>query len=242
MISPDLPSVVVEGGAADEVFLLADDTYLHLVFQTRHSAVEAMLKGASYDIRLYQRDKRKIRTVIIYTSEVKKAPPGLEIGTLVYNPDIVLMNDYDGNAAFARIETKVQAGMSLTDADMLDLVLLPLMRHTKPPLDLAMETIRLAQTLPESEKRDTCIAAAYAFAGKYLDEADMEKLRRMIKVRDLVHILFEDEFRDGMRNGMIEAAKRMLRLGVPLNAIAEGLELDLAEVEALQSELQPVGE
>ena len=45
-----------------------------------------MIKGASYDIRLFERDGRAVHTVIIYTHEVKSKPPGLKVGSLEYNP------------------------------------------------------------------------------------------------------------------------------------------------------------
>ena len=152
LANPELPVIVVEGGSADVVFLLLDDSYLHLAFQTGHSSKGAMIKGASYDIRLFERDGRAVHTAIIYTHEVKSKPPGLKVGSLEYSPDVILMNDYDGNVIFSAIEAKIRAGTELTDTDLLSLVLLPLMKHAKSRLELATDAIRLAQAIPDPAK------------------------------------------------------------------------------------------
>ena len=120
LVNPELPVIVVESVGADVVFLLVDDSYLHFAFQTGHSSRGAMIKGASYDVRLFERGGRKVHTAIIYTHEVKSKPPGLKIGSLEYNPDIILMNDYDGNVIFSEIEAKIKADETLTDTDLLN--------------------------------------------------------------------------------------------------------------------------
>ena len=85
LISVDLPKIEVGGGIGDNVFLLEDDSYLHYEFVTVHNK-NAMIRYAGYDLRLYERDGREIHTVIIYTSDVKNAPPPLKIGSLEYTP------------------------------------------------------------------------------------------------------------------------------------------------------------
>jgi len=41
LINPELPVIEVSGGAADVVFLLEDDTYLHFAFETGHNSTGA---------------------------------------------------------------------------------------------------------------------------------------------------------------------------------------------------------
>jgi len=164
------------------VFLLEDNTYLHLAFVTGHNSKKAMLKCVGYDVRLYERDERLIHTVIIYTADVKEKPNPLNIGTLTYDPNVLLMADYNGNNTFTELENKIKAGQELSDADILKFVLLPLMNHTLPPYELASSTIELAKTIPDPTKREACVAATFAFASKHLDETDREKLMGVIKV------------------------------------------------------------
>ena len=60
--------------------------------------------------------------------DVKTKPKFLDMGTLSYNPDVILMADYDGNKTYI-------------DLDMLDLIFLPLMYHTIPRKELAAKKI-----------------------------------------------------------------------------------------------------
>ena len=106
LINPELPVIEVKASAADVVFLLADNTYLHLAFVTGHNSKDAMIKCVKYDLRLHERDKREIYPVIIYTSDVTNKPKPLKIGALTYDPDVILMNDYDGNTIFWKGEGK----------------------------------------------------------------------------------------------------------------------------------------
>ena len=234
LINPELPVVEVSGGAADVVFLLEDDTYLHFAFETGHNSAGAMLKCASYDIRLYERDGRRIYSVIIYTANVKTKPEELILGTLAYNPDVILMSEYDGNSMFAELETKINTGQELSDIDMLNLVLLPLMKHTLPRRELAENTIKLAQSIPDAGKRNACIAAAFAFGKAYLDEADTDKLLEVLKMTDLLVKVMKD----GMTEKAIEIAKTMLNDGMGISTVAKYTGLDEAKGRELYTELK----
>ena len=241
LVNPELPVIVVEGGSADVVFLLVDNSYLHFVFQTGHSSKEALIKGASYDIRLFERDGRKVHTVIIYTQEVKNKPPGLEIGSLMYNPDVILMNDYDGNAVFSEIEAKIKADLPLADIDLLNLAFLPLMKHTKPKLDLATDTIRLAKTIPDSVKREACIASAFTFASKYLKETERQKLLGVIRMTELANMLTElanELVEERMAQEMEQTARKLLKRGLSVNDVSEDTGLNVSIVEKLKLEME----
>jgi hypothetical protein len=238
LINPELPDVVVTGGAADVVFLLVDDSYLHFAFQTGHRGTGAMVKCAGYDLRLFERDRRLIHTVVIYTSEVKNKPTGLKIGTLAYNPDVILMGDYDGNAIFTELEAKIAAGEELTDTDMLNLVMLPLMKHTMTRHDLAVKSVELAQTITDTTKKEACIAAAYAFASKYLNDNETEKLLEVLRMTDLGAMLVGDAVKDAVKDNRVEIAKNALREGMPIRSIARITGLDEATIRRLQAEME----
>ena len=233
LINPELPKVTVSGGAADIVFLLEDDWYLHFAFNTGHGGVGVMVQCASYDLRLFERDRHKIRTVIIYTSEVKTKPEGLNLGTWEYNPDVILMNDYEGSVIFAELETKIKAGQELTDLDMLNLVLLPLMNHTMSRKDLAVKTIEMAKTIPDVTKRNACAAAAVAFASKFLDAADMKNLLEVLKMVDIGAMLGEMFVKDTAT----EIAKKLLKRDSTIEFVMDTTGLDEATVRELRVEV-----
>jgi hypothetical protein len=175
LINVELPAVEVTGSSADFVFLLEDETYLHFEFQSASNKND-ILRFAEYDIRLYKRDGRRVITVIIYTADVKQADDGINIGTLVYNPQRVMMYEYDGDKTLAELAAKIEAGQDITDVDMLNLVFLPLMRHSVERGELAAKSVQLAQRIPDPTKRNAVIAAAFAFGSKYLDDYGMKEI------------------------------------------------------------------
>jgi len=228
LINPELPEIKVGGGGTDMVFLTDDDNYFHLGFETGEEAGD-IVKHLNYDARLMQRDGRKVVTVIVYTADVKKAPSGIKGETLVYNPHIVLMNDYDGDAIYATLNAKIAAGQQLDDKDILNLLFLPLMRNTIPRRELAETSVTMAKTIPNHAKREACIAAAFAFASKYLNEDEKLKLLEEIKMFDMVDMI--------LVKGAKDIAKSMLTDRVSIEFVARHTGLDEESVRKLKEEM-----
>jgi len=231
LINPEVPVVTVSGSSADVVFLLDDETYLHLAFETGYD-IAKLIHCAGYDLRLFERDRRSVRTVLIYTADVIDEPDDLTMGSLAYTPDVILMGSYDGNAMFAKLNSKIRTGEDLTDSDMLNLILLPLMKHSMPRKELAASSIKLAQTIPDAAKRNACIAAAFAFASKYLDKEESIELLEVLKMTDLAVMLVEDAVNDERT----ELAKEMIKDNEPISKIIKYTKLAESTIKRLQVE------
>jgi hypothetical protein len=232
LINVELPVVEVAGNLMDIVFLLEDDTYLHIEFQTSYNEKDLM-RFAAYDIRLYERDGRTISTVIIYTANVPHAAGSINIGSLVYSPQRIMMKEYDGDVTYKELTAKIDAEQKITDNDMLNLLFLPLMKHTVDSGELAVKSIQLAQQIPDTAKRSACIAAAFAFASKYLDKNEMNQLVEAIEMTDLATLVIER----AEKRKAIEIAKRLFKNGLSIKAISEATGLDEQTVQELQTEL-----
>jgi hypothetical protein len=229
LINVELPAVEVAGSAADFVFLLEDDTYLHFEFVTQYN-IKDFTRFAGYDIRLYERDGRRVMTVIIYTANVNDAADGINIGSLVYSPQRVMMKEYDGDVTYKELSAKIKAGQKLTDVDMLNLIFLPLMKHTINNGELAVKSVQLAQQITDATKRNACIAAAFAFGSKFLNDIDIENLKGALKMTDLAEMIIEDK--------LIEIAKGMLKDMVSIEFVSRHTGLDETTVRELQLELK----
>ena len=165
--------------------------------------------------------------------DVKVAPPGIKSDTLVYNPHIIFMGNYNGDTIYSELNAKIKAGQELDDKEVLNLIFLPLMKHTIPRKELAAKTIELAQTISDTTKRHTCIAAAYAFAHRYLDEAESKKILEVLRMTDLGAMLVGD----ALRERDIEFAKKLLKRNTPIEIIMEDTGLDEFTIERLQAEM-----
>jgi cyanate lyase len=233
LINVELPVVEITDNLMDFVFLLEDDTYLHIEFQTSYNERDLM-RFAAYDIRLYERDGRPISTVIIYTANVPNAADSINIGSLVYSPQRIMMKEYDGDTVYRGLTAKIEAGQDITDTDMLNLIFLPLMMHTIDSGELAVKSVQLAQRIPDTTKRNACIAAAFAFGSKYLNVSKIKKLLEALKMTDLATMLMEE----AEEKRAIIIARRLFKKGLSVQEIAEATGLDESTVQKLQGELK----
>ena len=232
LINTNLPVVDVHNSETDQILLLENNTYLHLGFETGiHEKV--LVRHLEYDVRLYARDGREMKTVIVYTSDVKEAPLPLKIGpNLTYSPDAVLLAEYDGDSIIAEIEQKVIAKEHLKDQDITKLTFLPLMKTVMDRSEMAYKTVTLAKSIEDKEKRDACIATTIAYASKILSNTDIDKLLEAIRLTDL-GVVMAEFFGNDIK---IDIAKRMLQRGTAIEVIAEDTELDISTVSRLQEE------
>jgi len=232
LVNVDLPIMEVSGSSADIVFLLEDDSYLHLEFQTGYNKSD-FIRFAGYDLRLYERDKRIINTVVIYSADVKHAPSVLALGSLTYNPGIVMMASYDGNAIYTDLQEKVKDGFSLSDLDMLNLIYLPLMRTDMPRYELAAKSVLLAQTIPNDTKRNACIAAAFVFASRFLEKDEADMILKEVKMIDLVELLVKDAVDIALKEQEIKIALSFIQRGTPIKTVSEIIGIEVPVLEQL---------
>ena len=238
LISVELPVIEVSKSAMDFVFLLEDDTYLHFEFQTAHSKQD-LIRFAHYDLRLFERDGRDVQTVIIYSADVKRPPDGLRIGSLTYAPDVIMMGDYDGKATYAALSEKIRSGGELTDIDIMNLCLLPLMRNDMPRGELAVNSIRLALTVEDKAKRDACVASAVAFSERFLSEAEESKIEELLRMSNILVRYLAEKVEQGIEGGVeverSKIAKSLLQDGMSAHAVSKHTGLDEETVRQIQS-------
>ena len=238
LVSVELPVVEVAETSMDFVLLLEDGSYLNLEFQSSHNELD-LERFASYNLRLYQRDRKLIKTVIIYSANVSNIDsPILNMGDLVYKPNIIMMKDYDGSEIFADLEKKLSNKQELLDIDMLNIIFLPLMKHKLPKEELATKSIQLAKTIKDSQKRNACIASVFAFASKYLEEKNINNLLEVIKMTDLATLLIRDAVKEsreeGTRESKLEFAKSLITDGLSIEFIQRHTGLSAEEIEKLK--------
>ena len=231
LISIELPVIEVRKKSTDIVFLLEDGRYLHLEFQSTYS-IDDLLRFVVYDTLLYKRDGRQIDTVVVYSSDVENADVSLDIGAVKFSPQVVMFADYDGSAIITELEDKLASGQELTDHDMLNLVFLPLMKTDVPKEELAGKSVAIAQSIPDKEKRNICIASIFAFASKYLEDEMLIKLKEVIKMSDLATMLITDTITETE----VKIAKRALKKGLSIEDIADLTGLDADMIQNLKDE------
>ena len=107
------------------------------------------------------------------------------------------------------------------------------MRNTIPRYELAETSMEMAKTIPDYAKRDACMAAAFAFASKYLKEDEKSKLLEVLNM-DLLEMLGERL----EKHNATKIAKSMLADNVSVDFVARHTELDEETVIKLKEEME----
>ena len=238
-LNAELPVVEVADTSSDFVFSLEDGSILHIEFQTGYKKAD-LIRFAMYNLRLYEKYKGKIRTVIIYAADVKKKAINLNIGSLVFSPDVVFMSAYDGDNIYAGLETKLKRGQALEDADMLKLALLPLMSNSLQKVKLAERTIEISREIEDRRKRDICIGAAFAFSLQYLNEIEIKQILEVLKMANVDTIwnkILIDERLEGKAARDAEHISRLLKRGKSIDEIADVLAIPVEDIKTAKTEL-----
>lgn len=235
LINVELPIIEVKDNSMDFVFLLEDDTYLHLEFQTVYTKSD-LIRFCIYDLKLFERDERKINTVIIYSSNSKKIQDTLDIGVNVYTPQIIKMKDYDGDKTYNEIENKVNNNIELDELDIVNLLFIPLMKSKESKNKLALKSIKLARSIKDKSKQNMCIGSIFAFAYRYLEETEISEILEVLRMTDLGSMLIEEGIEQGIEKEKIEIVKKALQKGLDIETIRELTDLSIETIKELEKE------
>jgi len=197
----ELPTITVSDRRMDFLFLLADDTYLHLEFQTtfREQDIDRFLQ---YDVTAYEKYKKPIQTVVIYGADVEDALESKNYGSVTYETKAVFMKNYNGDQIIQSLWAKVESGEELTELDELHLVFLPLMRSSVSRSERAIETVELAKRITDEARQFRLLATIIAISDKFIDEEYVEKLMEVLK---MAKVLREIEKRAELKGRILES-------------------------------------
>jgi len=234
-----LPVVEAKEKRVDFVFLLEDDTLLHLEFQT--TVPEDLLRRfAYYGARLVERHNMDVNTVVIYSGRIESAPELLEQGSLCYRVTNIFLKSMDGDAEYNKIKTLLEKGKDLEEVDLLKLILLPLMKSQQPVAEMTIKAAQLAKSA-NSRLTDFVIGSIIAITDKFLPEEYKRKLLEVLSMTQIEEWIREEGKvlgkAEGKAEGKLEAARNALKKGLSIEDIAEITNLPLETVQKLKAEL-----
>lgn len=241
VVPTDLPIVNVNERRMDFVFLLSDDSYLHLEFQTTFRRKD-LERFKLYDAVLYNEQKQKIRTFVVYGADVEKAEEHVDHGSIQYTAKAIYMKDYNGDETIQELSQKVKDQESLTDDDQLRLIFLPLMDTRLDRTDLAVETVEMANQVNNEGQRFRLTATVIAIADKFLDESYVNKMMEVFKMTRIFREVYEEAEADGFEKGEAKGEEKGIAKGKQ-EAIQQYLESRFGKESAnLKGQLEQISE
>src|SRR6056297_230875 len=162
-------------------FTLEDGSILHLEEEVEVS-VDDLIRFASYDLKLYNRYRDRIRTIILCIKGYPDSEAAFNAGSLGYNTTVVNMSDKDGKAKMKELREKIEKGEEI---NYLELIFLPLMNSDQDMVKRVKETIELEDKLDSKQNfKNNLAALTIVLCDKFLSSENMIELwrdRKMVK-------------------------------------------------------------
>lgn len=257
-IPGDLPKVEANNKYSDSIFLLEDGTFLILEFESNRRFAENHLKYGDYVLRLakkyYNEEKeiKKIHVAVVYASDVQKAENTLDLGSMLIETHSIFMKSFDGDKIYDKLYQKVHHGEGLSKEEMMQFILLPLMRSRENRQKVIRKTVDLAKIIEDDYNQVSLIAGILTATDKYINIDYAKEVRSwltMTKVERIIAQEIEDarvaerektearvraEEQAKAKAKQLETARSFLDLLTP-EVIAERTGLTLEEVVALKN-------
>jgi len=237
-LNVELQDIKIEERRTDLVFLLEDDSLLHLEFQTNYNQRD-LPRFMMYDLLLHEQHKRrKVITVIIYAAGVKRRELVLDFDTLVYRPHVIFLEEMDGEKILNALEEKFLKKQLFSDEDILNLLFNCFMKSgILEPAKRAARLIKVADTIEDPSVREMAKAATLGVIGKFLPLEQMMKLSEVLKMIDPLEAMIKIEVAKEVSKEKFETAKKMLEEGISVESISKITNLSLDTIKDLQLQL-----
>lgn len=184
----------------DYNFLMEDDTYLHFEFQTTNKKEDDLRRFRMYESFLSLQKGKDVITYVIYSNDIKNTDSILKTGINEYKVRPIYLGERDGDIIIEDLERKLKNKESITKQELVSLTLTPVMGGKLSKSEKIIKSIKIIKET-ESEYKYDIESMLYAFADKFLDGKDLEKVKEEISMTKLGHMLMEDGFKKGVKKG-----------------------------------------
>jgi hypothetical protein len=226
----ELSQIHVQKNIDDWVLYAEDDTYIHFEFQVTYNK-DDLTRFMVSDAMLYLIEKKPVKTIVVYSSEIEDTITTLDTGAIQYNVEAFYMVKLDGDKAYADIKSKIDAGTPLVKQDLMSIVFLPLMKNSVDNETRLEQAISLSKAINVEEEQTQILAMLGLLVEKFVTDVDkLEKLKELLNVGKIFEM---------MRNDVtVEIAKSLLKNGVDINIIIKSTGLSESIIHELQEEIE----
>ena len=187
----------------DYTFLMEDDSYIHFEFQTTNKGKKDLRRFRAYEALLSLQKEKDVTTYVVYSNNIKKAISTLETGISKFNVKSIFMSEKNGDLIFEELEKKINNKEKLTKQELVSLAFTPIMGGKLTKVEKIIKSIRIVKS-SDSEYKYDIESMLYAFADKFLQGKDLQKVKEEISMTELGRMLIEDGRTEGRIEGRIE--------------------------------------
>ena len=182
---------------------MEDDTYIHFEFQTTNKGKSDLRRFRVYEAVLSLQKDKDVTTYVVYSGNIKNAKDTLETGINKYKVKSIFMSDKNGDLIVEELEKKVKNKENITKQELVALTFTPIMGGKLTKAEKIIKSIRIVKSSDNEYKYDI-ESMLYAFADKFLQGKDLQKVKEEISMTELGRMLIEDGRTEGRIEGRIE--------------------------------------
>ena len=205
----EIKNIDIKTNAMDYLFYTVSGDYVHFEFQTTKKR-DDISRFLYYDASLHYKSKRKIRTIVIYSSEINDVNTHINCGSIKYSIEAFYMNQLNGDEKLKEIQFKIKNNIELTQNDIMALSFIPLMNNKINKSDIIIKSIEVAQEIPNNNMKNNTLMLLYALFDKFGDEKSKNKFKEVIVMTEIGKMIYNDGLQEGMEKGMEKAKSEML--------------------------------
>jgi hypothetical protein len=214
----------------DYTFLMEDDTYIHFEFQTTDKGVADLRRFRAYEALLSHQTAKDVVTYVVYSNNIRNVSDKLVTGISEFKIKAISMVDKDGDKIYNDIIDKMRRNEDISKQDIISLTFAPIMGGALSKTDKILNALRIVKNIDKIYRHDV-ESILYAFANKFLEGKDLEKVKEELKMTELGKSLIEE----GKKEKAIEIAKELLDI-LSIEMIAKKTGLTIEEVKKLKEE------
>ena len=189
-------------------FMLEDGSILHLEEEAEIS-VSDLIRFASYDLKLYNRYRDRVRTIILCIKGYTDSTAGFNCGSLGYNSTVVDMSKKDGKKKLEELKVKIENKEKI---NYLDLIFLPLMNSDQKIVDRVKETIKLEEKLEiEQNSKNNLVAMTFVLSDKFLSDQEISEIWRDYKMVRIFKYAEEQGKKEGIKEGKKQGERELFK-------------------------------
>jgi len=233
-------------GYEDFNFLMEDDSVKHFEFQSTNEGKRGLKRFRMYEAHMSYHHNKEVTTYVMFSGNIKNPMTEFTEGINTYRVHGIILQDKDADEIIQKLKTMTNSGIPLTKADLLPLVLCPLMggqMSQKDRIVAAYDITRNALGVDKEVIRKV-EAVIYIMADKFLETTEMKQLKEELKLTRLGQVLYADWKAEGIAEGqrcyLLSQIRKKINKGKSPEVIAEEVEESMETVIAFIREISEV--
>ena len=206
----ELVELTIHSLYMDFTFLTTAGFYVHTEFQTTDKKEADLRRFHAYDAVYSNQTGKKVITYVIYSGGITNVKSELDCGLYTYRIHPIYLKDKNADEVFQKLQQKQNNNETFTEEDYAALSLTPLMSGSMSRKEMFKTAIRLAKPNTELSAEKTT-AMLYTLADKFLNKAELDEIREVMRMTRLGQMLMDEGMEKGMELKETESIKKLMK-------------------------------